>query len=507
VLDAGYSGPGLGTTSDSENYGGALTMALTSKLSVNAKSDTRVLQQGIETDARELNVAYQLTRRWDVRTGVRQDEIVDNSPVVALTQNQGQRTDAVVQVGYDSQARWRAYGFVQDTVKQDGDRPDNGRVGVGGAVRVSDKMTVDSEISTGDLGTGGKLGTSYIHSERTSLYLNYTLENERTEPVMSTPRGSEGSLVSGIKTRLSDSTSVYLESRYRHGDTATGLTHATGVNFSASPRWSLGANTDVGKLRDVQTGAVTDRLAGGIRAGYGSDKLQLSSGVEYRSDDTEQPDLSTNRRKTWLFRNNVKYQLTPASRLLGKLNHSKSNSSLGDFFAGGYTEAVLGYAYRPVNNDRLNALVKYTYFYNVPTTDQLTLNNTAAEYIQKSHVASVDLSYDLTSRLTIGGKYAYRLGSISLDRDNPEYFDNRASLYIVRADWRFRENWSVLAETRLLDMTDLDEQRAGALFTVSRDVGDHFKVGLGYNFTDFSSDLTDLGFNHHGMFLNFVGAF
>jgi hypothetical protein len=199
--------------------------------------------------------------------------------------------------------------------------------------------------------------------------------------------------------------------------------------------------------------------------------------------------------------------MTPASRLLGKLNHTDSNSSLGDFFAGGYTEAVIGYGFRPVRHDRLNALVKYTYFYNVPTTDQLTLNNSAAEFVQKSHVASVDVSYDLTQRWSVGGKYAYRLGEISLDREDPEFFDNSASLYVVRADYRFRENWELLMETRLLDMPDLDEQRQGALFAISRNMGDHFKVGAGYNFTDFSSDLTDLSFDHHGMFLNFTGAF
>jgi len=55
----------------------------------------------------------------------------------------------------------------------------------------------------------------------------------------------------------------------------------------------------------------------------------------------------------------------------------------------------LGFVYRPVHNDRLNALVKYTYFYNVPTTDQLTLRSVAAEVIQKSQVAAFDLNYDL----------------------------------------------------------------------------------------------------------------
>ena len=176
------------------------------------------------------------------------------------------------------------------------------------------------------------------------------------------------------------------------------------------------------------------------------------------------------------------------------------------FYDGGFTEAVVGYAYRPISNDRLNALVKYTYFYNVPTTEQLGSQSLAAEFIQKSHIAAVDVSYDITHKFTLGGKYAHRLGQISLDRDNPQFFDNNANLYVLRGDYRFRENWEVLLEARLLDMPDLSESRSGALATVSRYFGKHFKVGIGFNFTDFSDDLTDLSYDHSGAFLSVTGT-
>jgi len=286
----------------------------------------------------------------------------------------------------------------------------------------------------------------------------------------------------------------------------TGLTHGTGISFAPSQKWSLGINTDTGTLQDSQTGAETKRLAGGVQLGFNFDALQISSGIEYRNDDAEQLDLSRTDRTTWLFRNNLQYQVNPGARFLGKLNHAKSESSLGTFYDGGFTEAVLGYAYRPVRHDRLNALVKYTYFYNVPTTDQITLQNIAAEFIQKSHIAAVDITYDVTSKFSIGGKYAYRLGQVSLDREDTEFYDNNASLYVVRGDYRFRKNWELLVEGRLLHMPDLDERRSGALATVSRYLGDHLKIGLGYNFTDFSEDLTDLSFDHHGVFLNLTGS-
>jgi flagellar motor protein MotB len=505
-LEAGYSAPGLAAARDTRTYGATFTVPIQDRLTVTGKVDNRVEEQGLQTRAQEYNIGYQVSSQWDVKAGYRFDDRVDASPLAPLTQKEGERADAVVQLAYNSLGDWSAYGFVQDTVSNTGNRDENGRVGVGGSYLAFDSLRINAEISDGDLGPGGKLGTTYIHSDRTSLYLNYSLENERTDNGMRGSRGAEGNLVTGMKTRLSDSTSVFLEERYQHGQAMTGLTHATGVSLAPTQRLNLGMNTDIGTLQDMQTGAETDRRAAAVRLGYGFEKLQLSSGIEYRFDEQQQLDLSTSERTTWMFRGNFKYQLTPGARFLGKLNWSDSDSSLGNFYDGGFTEAVLGYAYRPVAHDRLNTLAKYTYFYNVPTTDQVTLQNTAAEYIQISHIGSIDLTYDLTHTLSVGGKYAYRLGEISLDREQQEFFDNSAALYVLRMDWEFGKNWEATAEARMLDMGDLDQRRSGALVVISRYIGDHVKLGLGYNFTDFSDDLTNLDYDQQGVFLNLTGA-
>ncbi|NIV17904.1 MAG: OmpA family protein [Woeseiaceae bacterium] len=504
--DAGYSAPGLTALTDTENYGGAFKLPMGDRFTLGAKIDNRAHDQGIEMNALEFNFGYQITESWEVKAGYRSDERIDNAIIVPLTQEQGERADATIQVGYDSKSVWNAYVFAQDTLSVTGTRQENSRFGAGGSYRLSDKLRIDTEVSDGDLGVGGRIGTNYLHSDRTSLYLNYALENERTDNAMRIIRGSQGNLVAGVKSRLADSTSVFLEERYQHNESMTGLTHATGINFAPNAKWSLGFNTDIGTLHDVHTGAETDRVAGGVQLGYNTEAVQFSTSFEYRNDDAEQLDQSRTERETWLFRSNFKYQINPGARLLGKLNHSESDSSLGTFYDGGYTEAVFGYAYRPVDHDRLNALVKYTYFYNVPTTEQISLQNVAAEFIQKSHVASVDVTYDISSSLTIGGKYAYRLGQTSLDRDNIQFFDNNANLFVLRGDYRFGKNWEVVVEGRMLDMPDFNERRSGALAAVSRYFGDHIKLGLGYNFTDFSDDLTDLSFDHHGVFLNLTGT-
>ncbi len=157
--------------------------------------------------------------------------------------------------------------------------------------------------------------------------------------------------------------------------------------------------------------------------------------------------------------------------------------------------------------DRFNALLKYTYFYNLPTTGQVAADDSPSQFIQKSHIAALDLSYDLTKRWAIGSKYAYRRGEVSLDRVNTDYFNNDAHLFILRNDVRFGKNWEGSVEGRMLYMPDLDERRSGALVTIYRYFGEHFKLGVGYNFTDFSDDLTDLDYDHQGVFFNMIGTF
>jgi uncharacterized repeat protein (TIGR01451 family) len=502
-LDAGYSAPGMTTLFDTEQYGGVLAIPVTDRMQMTAKADRLVETEGLEATAAEVDLGYRLTNHWSVGSGVRHELREDNSAVVPVTQEEGGRTDSVVQVAYDSKARWRGYGFAQTTLLATGDREDNNRGGVGGAYRINERLLLDGEVSHGDLGPGVKIGTRFQESENTTRYFSYALENERADSGL---HGRRGSLISGVRSRLSDSSSVYLEDRYQHTDTATGLARSMGMTLSPADRWSLGANWQIGTLVDRRTHAETNRKAGGGRVGYAHDALQLASGIEYRFDETEQLDGTWSERTTWLFRNTLKYQITPDGRVVGKFNHSFSDSSLGQFYDGGYTEGVLGFAYRPVQHDRLHVLTKYTYFYNVPTTEQVTPQNTPVEFLQKSHVAALDLTYDLTANFSVGTKYAYRLGQVSLEREDPEFFDNNAHLVILRGDYRFLKDWETSVEGRMLALPDVDERRSGALVTLYRYLGEHFKVGVGYNFTDFSDDLTDLSYDHHGVFFNLIGT-
>jgi hypothetical protein len=41
---------------------------------------------------------------------------------------------------------------------------------------------------------------------------------------------------------------------------------------------------------------------------------------------------------------------------------------------------------------------------------------------------------------------------------------------------------------------------------IYRHLGDNVKLGAGYNFTNFSDDLTDLSYKSQGVFINIIGS-
>ena len=48
---------------------------------------------------------------------------------------------------------------------------------------------------------------------------------------------------------------------------------------------------------------------------------------------------------------------------------------------------------------------------------------------------------------------------------------------------------------------------SGALFGVYRHLGEHAKLGVGYEWGGVSDDLTDISYQSRGLFVNIVGKF
>ncbi|MBW8722615.1 MAG: OmpA family protein, partial [Polaromonas sp.] len=144
---------------------------------------------------------------------------------------------------------------------------------------------------------------------------------------------------------------------------------------------------------------------------------------------------------------------------------------------------------------------------NVPTAGQVTPSGQAADYAQRSQVFSVDTIYDVKPWLSVGAKYAFRIGELKSPVAGGEWFSSRADLLILRADLHLVKEWDALIELRNLRATEAQDAKAGALLGIYRHLGKGVKVGVGYNFTQYSDDLTDLSYCSRGWFLNVLAAY
>ena len=92
-------------------------------------------------------------------------------------------------------------------------------------------------------------------------------------------------------------------------------------------------------------------------------------------------------------------------------------------------------------------LFKYTYLYDTGTPGQVGAAVSALDYAQVSHVVSVDAIYDVTPKLSVGGKIGGRFGSIKDTALNGPWIDSDATLAIARVDYRMTQSWDVLGES------------------------------------------------------------
>lgn len=508
--EQGFSAPGQISYGGEavRQVGARADVALTERTSVQAKADDR---SGDIQDASnvELGLRHKLTSQWGLSLGVRHDKraltTANASPTLS---EEGSRTDVQLRADYapdkdegqpGEKEDWSLYGFAQGTAHRSGERSANNRLGVGGAWKFNDRLTLNAEASGGNQGNGGMLGADWRVNDRSNAYLNYRLETENPD---SNYRGRYGSWVSGSNYRLNDTTSLFGEVRSTDGAGSQSLVKAFGVDLAPNDRWTFGSKMEFGTITD-ELGGDFDRQAVGFSTSYKHEGVKYSGALELRRDKSS----TGHTRNTWLMRNTYGNQLTPAWRLLSKFNISRSSNSDGAFYDGNFHEAVLGAAYRPVDNDRWNTLVKLTSYHNVPTAGQLDNNGAVADYAQKSTVVAIDTIWDAKPWLSLGFKYGVRVGKLRMNKAEGPWFSSRADLAVLRADWHWVHEWDIVTELRKLRAREAQDARAGALIGIYKHVGKHVKVGAGYNFTNYSDDLTDLSYRSRGWFINVLSTF
>ncbi|WP_440409084.1 TonB-dependent receptor [Neorhizobium petrolearium] len=526
--EAGFSTLFDDVTVDQRIWGAHADLDLTPKTGLKFTYDDLTDDRGQVRRDGTGSVSYKFDEHWKLSLGLDYTELM--SPLAIASGKSGydgSRLDAGMRLDYRIDDDRLIYAFAQGTLDRSGDIDRNDRAGVGAKVQLTDTIGAEGEVSYGTNGLGGLAGLTYDPNADSHYYLGYKLDPDRAFDLHNTHDlfgDDKGTVVLGMRRKMNDLLSAYSESTYDMFGNRNSLTQTYGVMYTPDAMWTLDGGLEIGQVRDETVNADTDlqyedfeRYAPSLSVGYKDEERGINARVrgEVR---IERSDNGTRDQNTYLFAAGLGWKTNPDWRLVTHLDAvlSDSQSSDASFADTDYVEASIGYAYRPVDNERLNALFKYTWLYDLPGNNQLISGATGDQFApaQRSHILSADVNYDLTPWLTIGGKYGFRLSEVRYRTSNgsgsgfeEEWQKSTAHLGIVRADLHVIKSWDLLVEGRVMHMPEAETTDFGALAAIYRHVGDNFKVGVGYNFGRFSDDLRDLTFDDEGVFLNVVGKF
>lgn len=367
--------------------------------------------------------------------------------------------------------------------------------GIGINYDITKNIGLKGEYFDGDNGSGSRFGINYKGNvnDRNSFYVNYD-----TESLGST----DNKIALGHRSQLTDKLSVFQEHRFNNQLSSNDRGQSYGINYIFNDRWTLSAETYLG---DVETDDATtdERQAYSFSSEYAGGGYNIVNRIEFRDDIND----GTNVRQ-WLTTNRVNVSLNDALNLRAKVDYSQTENITDDSGVAEFGEVDLGLAYRPVTNDRLNVLALYTYQYDQDPQQNFGEVGIEGNFLDElAHVLSIDAIYDITPYLEVGAKVALRNAQVRETRGVGSFTDVNTFLYVLRTRYNFWSKFNVLAEWRSLSVDEAQDERNGFLAALEYHLNNNFVFGLGYNFTDFNDDLTNLDFDSNGWFLSLVGKY
>lgn len=387
------------------------------------------------------------------------------------------------------------YGTAQFTVDDDGGQyADNDALTLGAKYLFGDLSSVGAEVTSGDRGDSAQVNAEYRLSPEHTLYGGYTYSTDRSDydPLFNDRRNTGWTL--GQRWRLSNQVNLFNESQFLKAPNESGLAHTFGMDFYPGVGWTLGFTLQNANL-DRGTGNV-DRDAVSVSAGRTSNDTQWQSKLEWRRD------RGAEQRDQWVTTNNFTHKLNESFRIAARFNYSKTTDDLSSAAGAKFIEGNFGFAWRPFDSGKWALLGKYTYLYDVSSLPQIGDN--VAFYDQRSQVLSLEGIYKPNTDWEFAGKLMRREGEVRFGRLAGQWADSGATFGAGQARYAFADKWHALGEYRWLGVEDGGD-RQGVLLGIDRDLGKNLRLGVGYNFTEFSDDLTDFDYDHKGWFVNLVG--
>lgn len=414
----------------------------------------------------------------------------------------GSRADIAARLTWDAYEDARFWVFGQATVQSSGNLARDNRIGAGVEVDLTDALTVSGEASTGTSSFAGRADLTYRPNAMSSYRLGLREERSRANDLSNAARRS---VSFGADRKINDAWAMTTETVMGGIRESRALTSTYGVTYTPNQVRSYSMGVLSGQTRESDgTNVKRDGVSFGLTHNN-AEAVNYRLRAEYRRDRSDNPERFT-KRHSWLVSGDMSYQASEDWRLIGGLDLVLSSGDDVSFRDGRYVEGRIGYAYRPVENDRLNALFSYTFLDDQPGADQVNIDGNINGPRQRSHILNAAMNYDLDERWTLGLKYGLRHRE-QTDRISGEAIRSTAHLGVARMDYRIVHHWDIMGEVRAFHAPRAKTTEYGALLGVYRELNPNARVGVGYSWGGVSDDMRSIERAKEGVFLNIIGKF
>jgi hypothetical protein len=213
-------------------------------------------------------------------------------------------------------------------------------------------------------------------------------------------------------------------------------------------------------------------------------------------------ETGTRKRIQFFTVNRVEVQLPSGFAVLGRYRYSQTHDQRADRIEARMEERGVGLAYRPVENDRFNALTRYTRLFD----KRPGIPGTGSTLDEVTDVVSVEGVFDVTRGLQWVSKGALRIRN---EKEGDESAD-RTSTYlgIQRLNLGVWKEIDLGVEYRVLHQREAEDMLSGWLTELSWEVMRRVRLGGGYNFTNFSDDEFSMNdYSVEGWFFRMQGRY
>jgi uncharacterized repeat protein (TIGR01451 family) len=381
----------------------------------------------------------------------------------------------------------------------------SGSVGVQAVTKVNENTTTSGGITEATDLSGAKTTTfTFGNTSQLDRELQAVTANSFSfSPAGATDSSQYGLLrtVNGLKSEASFT---------QQSATQTGsITQSNifGLSGDVNDKVALNAGIEKGKVQNLDT-STTNRTDITLGMGYvlkdtetATERLKNSLKLEYRVD----KGTGTDSLHQYVLYDAIEGRITDNWSVNAKLDYSKTLDTTTGAVAERHQEIILGMAYRPVNFDNLNLITEYSYQegYGGGTQQADALNTNVLS--TKAQVFSAEAVYDINDKWQAVEKAALR---IETEQDTGFQFNQTHTwLVIQRLNYKIDSKWTISGEYRNLVQNEAKDYKQGVLVQATREINANTELSIGWNFTSYTDDLTNLSYTAQGPFIRMTGKF